>query len=161
HLAAADHAFRCHRDYEGAQRELDLARPGLPNNVPFFVISGYIHRRQNHWSQAESDFAKAVQIDPRNPNAVNLLADTYVLERRFIEGIATYDRAVAAGLQSAVIFVRKGAIQFAETGDVSYLRAALAAAPPDLDVGGGETPIRILIALIDRDYQAARKALAA
>ena len=80
HLAAADHAFRCHRDYEGAQKELELARPGLPNNVPFFVISGYIHRRQNHWEQAEEDFANAVRIDPRNPNAVNLLTDTYVLE---------------------------------------------------------------------------------
>src|SRR5205823_6729261 len=43
----------------------------------------------------------------------------------------------------------------------SYLRSALAAAPPDLDVGGGETPIRILVALIDRDYETARKALAA
>ena len=161
HLAAADHAFRCHRDYEVAEKELDLARAGLPNNVPFFVLSGYIHRRQNHWMQAESDFAKAVQIDPRNANAVNLLTDTYVLERRFGDGIATYDRAIAAGLQSSIIFVRKGAIQFAQSGDVSYLRAALAAAPPDLDVGGGETPIRILIALIDRDYDAARKALAA
>ena len=161
HLTAADHAFRCHRDYAGAQQELELARPGLPNNVPFFVTSGYIHRRQNHWTQAEEDFGKAVRIDPRNANAVNLLADTYVLERRFADGIATYDRAIAAGLQSAVIFVRKGAIQFAATGDPSYLRAALAAAPPDLDVGGGETPIRILVALIDRDYEAATKALVA
>lgn len=161
HLAAADHAFRCNRDYAAAQKELGVARPGLPNSVPFFVISGYLHRRQNHWDQAETEFAKAVRIDPRNPNAVNLLTDTYILERRFSQAIATYDRAIAAGLQSAIIFVRKAAIQFAATGDPSYLRAALAAAPPDLDVGGGETPIRVLIALIDRDYEGARKALAA
>lgn len=161
HLAAADHAFRCDRDYDAAQKELALARPGLPNSVPFFVISGYIHRRQNHWNEAENEFAKAVRLDPRNPNAVNLLTDTYILQRRFPEGIASYDRAIAAGLQSPVIFVRKAAIQFAQTGDVSYPRAALAAAPPNLDVGGGETPIRILVALIDRDYDAARKALAA
>ncbi|MFL6513967.1 MAG: hypothetical protein ACJ8M1_02980 [Chthoniobacterales bacterium] len=160
HLSAADHAFRCQRDYSAAQKELSLARRGLPNSVPFFVSSGYIHRRQNHWADAEAEFAKAVRIDPRNPNAVNLLTDTYILERRFAEGIAAYDRAIAAGLQSAVIFVRKAAIQFAQTGDTSYPKAALAAAPPDLDVGGGETPIRILVALIDRDFDAARKALA-
>jgi TolB-like protein len=160
HLAAADNAFRCNRDYTAAQKELGVARPGLPNSVPFFVISGYLHRRQNHWDQAETEFAKAVRIDPRNPNAVNLLADTYILERRFSQAIATYDRAIDAGLQSPIIFVRKAAVQFAATGDPSYLRAALAAAPPDLDVGGGETPIRILIALIDRDYEGARKALA-
>jgi TolB-like protein/Tfp pilus assembly protein PilF len=161
HLAAADHAFRCRRDYVAAQNALAAARPGLPNSLPFFVISGYIHRRQNHWDQAENEFAKAVRIDPRNPNAVNLLADTYVLERRFSDAIATYDRAIDAGLQNPIIFVRKAAVQFAETGDTSYVRAALAAAPPDLDVGGGETPIRILVALIDRNYDAAQKALAA
>jgi TolB-like protein len=161
HLAAADHLFRCQRDYEGAQKELALARSGLPNNVPFFVVSGYIHRRQNHWNEAETEFSKAVRLDPRNPNAVNLLTDTYILLRRFSEGIATYDRAIAAGSQAPIIFVRKAAIQFAASGDPSYIRAALAAAPPDLDVGGGETPIRIMAALIDHDYDAAHRALAA
>jgi tetratricopeptide (TPR) repeat protein len=159
HLAMADHLFRCDRDYQGAQRELALARAGLPNSVPFFVTSGYISRRQDRWSEAEDDFAKAVRLDPRNPNAVNLLTDTYILTRRFTEAIATYDRAITAGLQAPIIFVRKAAIQFAATGDISYIRAALRSAPPDLDVGGGETPLRILVALIDRDYDAARKAL--
>ncbi|MEY2484870.1 MAG: eukaryotic-like serine/threonine-protein kinase [Verrucomicrobiota bacterium] len=159
HLAMADHLFRCDRDYQGAQRELALARAGLPNSVPFFVTSGYISRRQDRWSEAEDDFAKAVKLDPRNPNAVNLLTDTYILTRRFTEAIATYDRAITAGLQAPIIFVRKAAIQFAATGDISYIRAALRSAPPDLDVGGGETPLRILVALIDRDYDAARKAL--
>ena len=161
HLAMADHLFRCHFDYQGAQKELALARPGLPNSLPFFLTSGYIGRRQNHWSEAEKDFAKAVRLDPRNPNAVNLLTDTYILTRRFTEAIATYDHAIAGGLQVPIIFVRKGATQFAGTGDVSYLRNALAAAPPDLDVGGGETPLRILLSLIDHDYEAARKTLAA
>ncbi|MDB6147699.1 MAG: hypothetical protein JWO45_1363, partial [Spartobacteria bacterium] len=161
HLATADHLFRCRRDYDGAQKELALARPGLPNSVPFFVTSGYIDRRQNRWTEAETEFAKAVRLDPRNPNAVNLLTDTYILTRRFPEAIATYDRAIAAGLQVPIIYVRKAAIQFAATGDPSYMRAALSAAPPDLDIGGGETPIRIMVALIDRDYQAAHRALAA
>jgi TolB-like protein len=160
HLAAADHAFRCHRDYGLAQQQLTRARSGLPNSVPFFVISGYIHRRQNHWTEAEGEFSKAVRLDPRNANAVNLLVDTYVLERRFAQGVAIYDQAIAAGLQTPVIFIRKAVIQFADTGDLSYLSRALAAAPPDLDVGGGETPLRILIALSNRDYEGARKVLA-
>ena len=160
HLAQADHLFRCHRDYAGAEKELALARPGLPNSVPFFVTSGYIERRQNRWAEAEADFAKAVRLDPRNPNAVNLLTDTYILTRRFKEAIATYDRAIAAGLQVPIIFLRKAAIQFAATGEPEPLRAALAAAPPDLDIGGGQTPQRILLAVIDGDYQTARRVLA-
>ena len=160
-LAKADHLFRCRRDYPAAQKELALARPGLPNSVPFFVLRGYIDRRQARWTEAEKEFARAVKLDPRNPNAVNLQCDTYILTRRFSEAVATYDRAIAVGLQSPIIFVRKAAIQFAATGDPSYLRAALDAAPPDLDIGGGETPLRILLALIDHNYDRARQVLAA
>jgi TolB-like protein len=161
HLAMADYLFRCHRDYNAAQKELAVARSGLPNSIPFLFLSAYIDRRQGRWTEAEADIGKAVKLDPRNPNAVNLLTDTYVLTRRFPEAIRTYDRAIAAGLQVPIIFVRKAAIEFAATGNATVLRAALAAAPPDLDVGGGETPMRILLALIGRDYDGAAKALAA
>ena len=79
HFAMADFLFRCHRDYDGALKELAIARPGLPNDTAFFILSGYINRRRNNWAQAERDFWDAVAIDPRNPNAYNLLADTYNL----------------------------------------------------------------------------------
>src|SRR5436190_1241937 len=104
HLAMADHYFRCHRDYERAQEELAIARPGLPNSVPFFNLSGYINRRQGHWTEAERDFATSVKLDPRKPNAVNLLADTFILERRFPEARLVSDRAIAAFKAARVIF---------------------------------------------------------
>jgi TolB-like protein/Tfp pilus assembly protein PilF len=159
-LAMADHYFRCHRDYERAQEELAIARPGLPNSVPFFNLSGYINRRQGHWAEAERDFATAVKLDPRNPNAVNLLADTFVLERRFPEAKLASDRAIAAGMREPIDLIRRASLDFGETGDPTTLRAAMAAAP-DTDVGGGQTSWRILIALIDRNYNEARRVLAA
>jgi len=160
HLAKADHHFRCHRDYEQAQKELAIARPGLPNSVPFFNLSGYINRRQGHWTEAERDFATAVRLDPRNPNAVNFLVDNFVLERRFPEAKLAYDRAIAAGMREPIALIRRAALDYGETGDTTTLRAALAAAP-QVDVGGGETSWRILIALIDRSYDEARRILAA
>ena len=160
HLAQADHLFRCHRDYEHAQEELAIARPGLPNSVSFFNLSGYINRRQGHWTEAERDFATAVRLDPRNPNAVNLLVDTFVLERRFPEAKLAYDRAIAAGMREPIALIRRAALDFGETGDPATLRAALAAAP-DIDVGGGETSWRILLASIDHKYDEARRILAA
>jgi TolB-like protein/Tfp pilus assembly protein PilF len=160
HLAMADHYFRCRRDYERAQKELAIARPGLPNSVPFFNLSGYINRRQGQWAEAERDFATAVRLDPRNPNAVNLLADTFVLERRFPEAKLASDRAIAAGMREPIALIRRASLDYGETGDPTTLRAALAAAP-DTDVGGGETSWRILIALIDRNYNEARRVLAA
>src|SRR6266700_2986713 len=82
HFALADYLFRCQRDYDRAQEELAIARPRLPNNTPFLILSGYINRRRNHFPDAERDFSTAFALDPRNPNAYNLLADTYMLERR-------------------------------------------------------------------------------
>jgi TolB-like protein/Tfp pilus assembly protein PilF len=159
HVAMADHYFRCHRDYEAAQRELAVARPSLPNSVSFFTLAGYIERRRGQWPEAERDFASAVRIDPRNPNAVNLIVDTYVLERRFPEAKAAYDRAIAAGSQQPIAYIRRAALDFGETGDATTLRAALAKWP-EVDVGGGETAWRIMLALIDRDFDAAYRALA-
>lgn len=159
HLAKADHLFRCHRDYDHAQEELAVARPGLPNSVPFFNLSGYINRRQGHWTDAERDFAAAVKLDPRNPNAVNLLVDTFVLQRRFPEARLAYDRAIAAGMREPIALIRRAALDFGETGDPTTLRAALAAAP-EVDVGGGETSWRVLLALIDTNYDEARSVLA-
>ena len=160
HLAMADHYFRCHRDYERAQEELAKAGPGLPNSVPFFNLSGYINRRQGHWAEAERDFATAVKLDPRNPNAVNLLADTFILERRFPEAKLASDQAIAAGMREPIALIRRASLDYGETGDPTTLRAAMAAAP-DVDVGGGETSWRVLIALIDRNYGEARRVLAA
>ncbi len=161
HLSMADHYFRCRRDYARAEKELAIARPGLPNSTPFFVLAGYIERRQGRWPEAEADFRKAISLDPRNPNAVNLLTDTYVLLRRFEEAIRNYDRAIAAGLDTPIIHLRKEYIRFAASGDLEIAKRALAAAPPDLDVGGGTTALRILVALAEQNYDAATQALAA
>ena len=161
HLSMAGHYFRCLRDYDRAQKEIALARPGLPNSTAFFVLAGYIDRRQGRWEAAENDFKTAVSLDPRNSNAVNLLADTYVLLRRFPEAIATSDRAIAAGLDTPIGHLRREGIRFSATGDVGILRNALAQAPRDLDVAGGGTALRILLALIERNYAAAEQALAA
>jgi TolB-like protein/Flp pilus assembly protein TadD len=160
HLAMADHYFRCERDYARAREELAIARSGLPNSVPFFFLSGYINRRQGHWAEAEGDFATAVKLDPRNPNAVNLLVDTFVLERRFPEARLASDRAIAAGMREPIDLIRRAALDFGEKGDPTTLRAAMASFP-DTDVGGGETSWKVLIAMIDRNYNEARRVLAA
>ena len=161
HLSMADFYFRCQRDYDRADNELALARPGLPNSTAFFVLSGYIHRRQARWPDAERDFLRAVELDPRSANAVNLLVDTYTLLRRFDEGVKYYDRALAAGLNLPIIHLRRELLRFAATGDINILRQALAQAPPEMDIGGGETPLRILLALLEHDYARASQTLAA
>jgi len=160
HFAMADFLFRCHRDYDRALEELAIARPGLPNSTPFFILSGYINRRRNHWLEAERDFSTAVALDPRNPNAYNLLADTYVLQRRFPEAVQTYERVLGAGEQTPIVQFRQASAIFNGTGNSKPLRDVLAKSP-EMDVAGGQTPVRVMFALIDNDRAQAERVLAA
>jgi len=160
HFALADYLFRCQRDYDRAQEELAIARPGLPNNTPFLILSGYINRRRNHFPEAERDFSTAFALDPRNPNAYNLLADTYMLQRRFPEAVRVYDNVLAAGEQIPIVRFRRAAATFYGTCNSGPLREMLAKTP-EMDVAGGQTPARALLAMIDRNYAEAERVLGA
>jgi TolB-like protein len=159
HFAMADFLFRCGRDYDGALKELAIARPGLPNDTAFFILSGYITRRRNNWAQAERDFSTAVALDPRNPNAYNLLADTYNLQRRHLLAAQVYDRVLAAGERTPIVFFRRDSAIFNGTGNSTGLRQVLSE-NPDMDIGGGQTPIRVYLALIDGNFAEAERVLA-
>ena len=158
HFARADYLFRCLRDYDRALEELAIARPGLPNSSPFFVLSGYINRRRNHFPEAERDFSTAFALDPRNPNAYNLLADTYMLERRLSEAEHVYDNVLAAGETVPIVRFRRTACILYGTGDSGPLRDVLTKYP-DMEFAGGQTPARVWMAVLDRDYAGAEKFL--
>jgi len=160
HFAMADFLFRCHRDYDGALKELAIARPGLPNDTAFFILSGYINRRRNNWTQAERDFSTAVALDPRNPNAYNLLADTFNLQRKHLLAAQVYDRVLASGERTPIVFFRRDSAIFNGTGNSTELRRVLWE-NPDMDIGGGQTPIRVFLALIDGNFAEAERVLAA
>ena len=151
HFARADFLFRCLRDYDRALEELAIARPGLPNGTPFFILSGYINRRRNHFPEAERDFSTAFALDPRNPNAYNLLADTYVLERRFPEAVRVYDNMLAAGETAPIVYFRRAGCALSGTGNSGPMREVLEKYP-EMEFAGGQTPFRIWMAMIDRDY---------
>jgi len=159
HFAKGDFLFRCKRDYDAALQELGIARPGLPNSTPFFILSGYINRRRNNWPEAERDFKTATALDPWNPNAYNLLGDTYVLQRRFPEALQVSDRVLAAGERAPIVPFRRALNVFSYNGDTQPLREVLSQ-NPQMDVAGGETPPRVMLAIIDGNYAEAERVLA-
>jgi TolB-like protein len=160
HFAQADYYFRCLRDYDRAQEELAIARPGLPNSSPFFILSGYITRRRNHFADAERDFSTAFALDPRNPNAYNLLSDTYVLQRRFPEAIHVYDNVLSAGEQAPIVQFRRASCILSGNGDTGPMRDVLAKFP-DMEFAGGQTPARSWMAMLDGNYAEAERVLTA
>ncbi len=160
HFARADYLFRCLRDYDRAQEELAIARPGLPNSTPFFILSGYINRRRNHFADAERDFSTAFALDPRNPNAYNLLADTYVLQRRFPEAVHVYDNVLAAGEDVPIVRFRRANCVLNGTGNTGPMRDILTKYP-EMEFAGSQTPVRSWMAMLDGNYTEAERVLVA
>ena len=161
HLTRAEWFWRCFGRRDDAWKELEIARARLPNEPFVYGLQARIQRDWGRWEESVRSFARAVELDPRNNNSAHLLADTQRLMRRYDDAVHTYQRLIVAGPGAPNLMLRIAEIEFCATGDVAKYRAALAAAPPDLDVGGRETPARILTALIERDYDAAERALAA
>jgi len=97
HLARAGHLYRGYLDYDDALAELEIARQTLSNDVRLFVLKGYIERRRPGGSQEEAlrNFERAIELDPRNVLLLQQTALSYDNLRRYREGEAIMDRALA------------------------------------------------------------------
>ena len=72
HFAMADFLFRCLATTIARWKSSQSHAPVCRTARRFFILSGYINRRRNHFAEAERDFSTAFALDPRNPNAYNL-----------------------------------------------------------------------------------------
>jgi TolB-like protein/Tfp pilus assembly protein PilF len=95
HLARARNLYWGYHDYDGALRELEMARQSLPGEDWIFSLKGYIQRRQGRWEECVRDLERAAALDPRNVLTLQQLALTYQQLRRYSEEKSTYERILA------------------------------------------------------------------
>ena len=57
HLARARNLYWGYLDYDGALRELEIARQSLPGEDWIFSLKGYIERRQGRWDECIRDLS--------------------------------------------------------------------------------------------------------
>jgi len=92
HLSRARNLYWGYLDYDGALRELEIARQSLPGEDWIFSLKGYIERRQGRWEECIRDLERATELDPRNVLTLQQLALTYQQLRRYAEEKSTYER---------------------------------------------------------------------
>src|SRR5438128_1029203 len=66
HLARARNLYWGYLDYDGALRELEIARQSLPGEDWIFSLKGYIERRQGRWKERIRDLERTSKLEPRN-----------------------------------------------------------------------------------------------
>ena len=84
-----------YRDYDGALKELELARQTLPNSAEILELTGYILRRRGKSEEGLQFIQRALDIDPRNFYTLGQIAISYGYLRRYAEETAVLDRALA------------------------------------------------------------------
>ncbi|MDP9292704.1 MAG: hypothetical protein M3O82_10135 [Verrucomicrobiota bacterium] len=148
-------------DYENALREFAVARQALPNNAAIELYTSSIRRRQGHWSEALASFQSAQRIDPRNAELALQIANLYFFLRDWPAAAQAWDRVVA--LTPDVLYPRRfrAYVELLWKSDATYSKTVLASVPAGVDPEDLVTLERWNVALMERDFAAAERAVAA
>jgi TolB-like protein/Flp pilus assembly protein TadD len=162
HLARAYHLYNGYLDYDGALAELEIARRSLPNHPRIFSVMGYIQRRQGRWEEAIRSLERAIELDPRNLNALGNIADSYGMARRYAEQKSKLDRMLAIEPNNVGVKAVRAFVEVdwkADTGPLHQLIDEIRTTDP---AAMPKIAFRWLpCALAERDIAAAKDALLA
>lgn len=162
HLARARNLYWGYLDYDGALRELEIARQSLPGEDWIFSLKGYIERRQGRWEECVRDLTRATELDPRNVLTLQQLALTYQQLRRYAEEKSTYERILAFEPDDPVTKSQHAFVELdskADTRPLHEVTDSIRNKNPGAVSGIADN--WLLCALAERDPAAARKSLIA
>jgi TolB-like protein/Tfp pilus assembly protein PilF len=131
-LAKGNYYYACLKDYDGAVRYFEQARPFLPNSSRIPESLGYAARRRGQWDQCDSYFNEAERLDPRNVNLLSQHARSYVALRRFPEALRKFNQVLDITPDDVSTLVQMAIIAQAE-GDLPRASALLAPLHPNAD----------------------------
>jgi serine/threonine protein kinase/tetratricopeptide (TPR) repeat protein len=147
HLALADHFVLAHNDVEQGRLEIDLARRTMPNSAALETSAAAIAGRQGRWDDSARYAERAVALEPRGPEKLFFLANTYRLMRRYHRFDSVMARLLGVlpsdGSATYRVFRTFGPLE--SEGDLSPLRAAVATVTPEEDPSGAIRDLHNLI----------------
>ena len=157
HLALGNCYYYGDRDYEGALREYEVARRGLPNNATVYVAIAAIERRQGKWHQSITDWTKAATLDPKDANVWSDLAATYGAIRDYPAAGKALDRALEAAPNSRAIMLRQAFLEYDWRGDLTAIDRVLASFGEIADPDGRIASAAFALKLAQRRYDDAER----
>jgi TolB-like protein/Flp pilus assembly protein TadD len=159
HLALGQCIYWIDQDYDRALAEFDVAARLSPNNSEVGGLIAAIKRRQGRWQESLQAYEKINKLDPQNPNIVRNLLFTNTAMRRWPEAAKTAERMRAMAPASLVAKMQSGYVDFWWKGDTHLLKSLLNEIPAGVDPDGAIASVRWEVAMIDRDYAGAKRAL--
>jgi TolB-like protein/Tfp pilus assembly protein PilF len=159
HFAIGQCIYWMDQDYERALEQFEIASRLSPSNGDVGRLIAAIKRRQGKWKESLQEYEKVAKIDPQNPNTARELLYTNTAMRRWPEAARWAEKLRALAPASLVAKIQSGYVDFWWKGDTGLLKSLLDQVPPGVDPDGGVTAVRWEVAMLDRDYAVARRAI--
>ena len=159
HLALGLYYYWTEANYDKAVEQFRIAAAALPNDSEIGYVSAAIRRRQGNWKDNLELLKKSQTVDPGNANVASEIAFTYAFVHDWRQAATMYDRVIALAPDSANFKIARAYIDFYESGKTDKLKAALASIPAGVDPSGLVTRARWDLAMLERDYAGADRAM--
>jgi TolB-like protein/class 3 adenylate cyclase/Tfp pilus assembly protein PilF len=159
HFALGQCIYWMDQDYERALEQFEIASRLAPSNGDTGRLIAAIKRRQGKWQEALEAYERVANIDPQNPNTVREVLFTNTAMRRWPEAARWGERMRVMAPASLVAKTQSGYVDFWWKGDTARLKSLVEQVPTGVDPDGAVTSCRWEVAMLRRDYSAARNIL--
>ena len=119
-------------DWSRALEQYAFGLQAAPCDADLLTACGAAQQRAGRWQESLALLRQAQEFDPRSAATARHLTVALLFLRRYTEAHAAADRAFDLAPRKPNIIEDKAAVFLAQ-GDLRGARAALAAAPPDVD----------------------------
>ena len=159
HFALGQRIYWIDRDYGNALEQFELASRLSPSNGDARRLIAAIKRREGKWEEALEAYERVAKLDPQNPNTVREVLFTNTSMRRWPEAAEWGERMRAMAPASLVAKMQSGYVDFWWKGDTHLLKSIVEQVPAGIDPDGTVTSCRWDVAMLRRDYAAAKTIL--
>ena len=159
HFALGQCIYWMDQDYDKALEQFEIASRLSPSNADTRRLIAAIERRQGKWQAALEAYERVAKLDPQNPSTARELMYTNTSMRRWPEAVRWVEQMRALAPTSLVAKIQSGYMNFQWKGDTGLLKSMLEEIPADVDPDGSITAARWDVAMLQRDYSAAKKIL--
>ncbi|MEY2881313.1 MAG: hypothetical protein RLZZ15_3693 [Verrucomicrobiota bacterium] len=121
------------RDNAAATRAFEHAVRAMPNSADAIYNLALVHRRAGRWSRALAGFARAQDLDPRNPRIARETAYTMEMLRDYAGALGVFRRQQVLSPTDPALHALALVTRLCLDGDLVAATEALAATPPDAD----------------------------
>jgi len=131
-LALGSYYANVRSDPAAALAEFESGLRTAPDNADLLTASALAEESLGRWEAALEHFKRAQALDPRSVLAARRLAGAYVWLRRYPEGVAAADRALALSPTNLSVIQTRAMASLVQ-GDLAGARAVINAVPPEVE----------------------------